>query len=117
MKMIVNTTKNAVLSKEFSVCNSIFSKARGLMFSGPKDLVFKFSREQIIPLHMMFVFFQIDVIYLDSRMKVVEIKSNFKPFSYYRPRMPARIVIETKAGVIRKTKTEVGDQMEIKSPE
>ena len=44
--MIINVTKGLVLSKTHKSCSSFFSKARGLMFSSPKVLVFEFEKER-----------------------------------------------------------------------
>ena len=43
---------------------------------------------------MFFVFYKIDVLYLDENKKVIEIKKNFKPFSSYTPKNKAKYVIE-----------------------
>ncbi|MFW5991103.1 MAG: DUF192 domain-containing protein [Candidatus Nanoarchaeia archaeon] len=109
--MIVNHTRDKVIATDYTLCKSIFSKALGLMFSRPKTLVFRFSQEKIIPLHMFFVFFPIDVIYLDKNMKVVEVVENFKPFSYYRPKKPAQYVVEIPAGSANGTRA--GDKLSL----
>lgn len=61
---------------------------------------------------MFFVFYPIDVIFLDSEMKIVEIKENFKPFTIYKPKKKARYVIELPKGTIARTKTIIGDIIE-----
>jgi len=83
---------------ELKVVHSALGKARGLMFSKKKNLVFVFDKEQIVPLHMMFVFFPIDVYFLDKNKRVVEIRKNFKPFSCYRPKKKAMYVVEIAKG-------------------
>ena len=60
-------------------CTSLWSKAKGLMFSKKKDLVFIFKNEQYVSLHMLFVFFPIWAIYLDKNKKVTQIK-HLRPF-------------------------------------
>ncbi len=95
--MIKNKTKNIVLVDETKHCKSILSKAKGLMFTSGiknKGLVFYFPKEQINSLHMVFVFYPIDVLFLDKDRKVVEIKRNFKPFSAYIPKKKSKYVIE-----------------------
>ncbi len=72
----------------------MWSKARGLMFSRKKNLVFVFNKEKIIALHMLFVFFPIDVLFLDKEKKIVEIKENFRPFSFYSSENKAKYVVE-----------------------
>ncbi|MEK6867431.1 MAG: DUF192 domain-containing protein, partial [Nanoarchaeota archaeon] len=63
--IIKNTSQQTVLSSHARLCRSLWQKARGLMFSPQKDLVFVGSHEQKIPLHMFFVFYPIDVLYLN----------------------------------------------------
>ena len=95
--MVKNKTKNLVLGRKVVICNNPLSKALGLMFSRKdKDraLVFLFKKKQIVPLHMLFVFYKIDVLFLDKDRKVVEIKRNFKPFTFYTPKSKAMYVAE-----------------------
>ena len=70
--------------------------ARGLMFTRPRDraLVFTFSPPRRISLHMWFVCYRIDVLYLDGGGRILEIIRGFRPFSLYRPRCHASYVIE-----------------------
>ncbi|MBD3354504.1 DUF192 domain-containing protein [Candidatus Woesearchaeota archaeon] len=79
---------------EYKIINSKLGKARGLMFSKKKNLMFVFDKEQKVPLHNFFVFFSIDVLFLDKDKKIVEIKKDFKPFSYYNPKKKAKYVLE-----------------------
>ena len=60
---------------------------------------------------MLFVFCPIDVLFLDKNKKVVEIKENFMPFTFYTPKNKAKYVIELPSDLIRKTRTEVGDKI------
>ena len=112
--VIKNSSKGDVICSDAKICKSILSKTVGLMFSKkPKPLIFILKKEKIVPLHMFFVFFPIDVLFLGKNRTVVEIKENFGPFSYYRPKNKAMYVIELPAGTIKKTKTEVGDKIKI----
>jgi len=80
------------------------------MFSRkPKTLVLIFNKEKIIPLHMLFVFFPIDVIFLDREKKVVEVKIKFRPWHFYSPKKKAQYAIELPTGTIQKTGTQLGD--------
>jgi len=110
--MIKNKSKKTVISKKYRLCKSNISKAFGLMFRiKPESLVFAFEKEKKIPLHMMFVFFPIDIVYLDKNRKVVEIKSGFRPFTFYSPAKNAMYVIEVPSGTIQKSRTSVGDRI------
>jgi uncharacterized membrane protein (UPF0127 family) len=90
--MITNNSK--IISKEEKYCHSIWSKAHGLMFSKKRNLVMVFNREQRIQLHNFFVFFPIDVVVLDKDKKVVEIKRNFRPFTFWNSKQKGKYLIE-----------------------
>ena len=122
--MITNTTRNSVIVKNTRVAGSLWERARGLMFTQRfKDtaLIFSFPQERVIGLHMWFVFYPIDVLWLDGEQRVVEVLQGFRPFRIYRPNAPAAYVIELPEGAIAKSKTIVGDSIsfipgESKSP-
>ncbi|MBI2208836.1 DUF192 domain-containing protein [Candidatus Woesearchaeota archaeon] len=115
MPTIKNKTKKAVLSNNAKVCSSIFSKSIGLMFSKKKkSLVFVFEKEKIIPLHMLMVFYPIDVLFLNKSKVVVEMKEKFMPFSFYTPKNEALYIIELPQGIIKKTRTKLGDKLTLR---
>ena len=45
-------------------------------------------------MHMFFVFFPIDVLFLDKNKKIIEIKKNLRPFSFYYSKNKAKYVAE-----------------------
>ena len=79
-----------------------------------KTLLFVFNKEKIISLHMFLVFYPIDVLFLNKNKKIVEIKQNFKPFTFHTPQNKAKYVIELPNGTVKRTKTEVGDTIRFK---
>ena len=84
---------------------SIWGKARGLMFSKRKNLLFIFNKKDIVPLHMMFVFYPILVVFFDKD-KVVE-KRILKPFSVYTPKHKADKVLEIASKDLEKINNEI----------
>ena len=110
--MIKNKTKRTIVAKEAIFCRSLWSKTVGLMFSKQKSLIFVFCREQYIPIHMIFVFFPIDVVYLDKKKKVVEIKENLKPFRFYNPKKKATYLVEAAQNAVVASKTRLNDVLE-----
>jgi len=111
-KMIKNKTKNSVLVENKKILSSVLSRAKGLMFSKKiLDIgyIFKFSKPKKIDLHMFFVFYAIDVLFLDDNKRVIEIKENFKPFTIYVSKNKASYVIELPQGTIKKSKTKLDD--------
>ena len=112
MPTVKNTTKKTTIAKNAKVCSSIFSKSIGLMFSKKrKSLIFVFEEETIVPLHMLMVFYPIDVLFLSKKKEVVEIKENFVPFSFYTPKSKALFIIELPKNTIEKSKTGLGDKI------
>ncbi|MFA4886957.1 MAG: DUF192 domain-containing protein [Candidatus Nanoarchaeia archaeon] len=105
--MLIRSRKRTLKVK---VCESLFSKCRGLMFAKKPvedGLLFIFGSEQKWSLHMLFVFFQIDVVYLNKEKKVVGIKKKIMPFEVYIPGPKSKYIIELKdAG-----KIEVGEKL------
>lgn len=77
------------------ICNSLFSMARGLMFSKKKTLIFILNKVKKQDLHMFFVFFPIQVYYLDPFHKIIEIKEDFKPFRMYKAKNKAKFIVES----------------------
>ncbi len=75
-------------------CDSLWSQARGLMFSRKKTLLFDFGKEKKTPLHNWFVFFPIYVYFLDESFVVVE-KGHMQPFGFFSPRAQARYLVES----------------------
>jgi uncharacterized protein len=107
--MIKNISKNKVITEDYKLCNSFFSKLKGLMFSKQSNLVFIFNKEKKIGLHMWFVFYPIDVVLLNKDKKVVEIKESFKPFSWFNSKENAKYVLELHNKTINKNNIEKED--------
>ena len=110
-KGIFNKTRKSIVIGNYKACKGVLSQAKGLMFTRRRQrgLIFIFNKENNVSLHMFFVFYPIDVLFLSSDKKVVEIKENFRPFTFYFPRRKSRFVIELPEGTIKKSKTSVGD--------
>ena len=108
--MITNKTRKTLIAERHYNFKNPFSKAIGLMFSmNPKNLVFIFKKEKIVPLHMFFVIFPIDVLFLDKNKKVVDLKENFRPFTLYTPKAKSMYIIELPKSTIKKSKTRLSD--------
>ncbi len=113
--MIKNLSSKKILVSKKTSSDSLLFKFKGLMFSpGLKDqgLIFIFNEEKKVQLHMFFVFFPIDVIFLDSNKKVVEVKKKLMPFTIYNPKEKAKYILELPIGTVEKSKTKIGDLIE-----
>jgi len=111
--MVRNLTKKRIIIKKSALIGDAFSKFIGLMFSKRQDkaLIFKFNEEKRISLHMFFVFYPIDVLFLDKNKIVVDKKERFTPFTFYTSKKKAMFAIELPEGTIKKSKTEIGDKI------
>ncbi|MEM4366919.1 MAG: hypothetical protein QW035_02195 [Candidatus Anstonellales archaeon] len=88
---LMNLTKGSLIAKECFLVETNFERARGLMFSQKKCLVFKC--DGFLPVHSFFVFFPITLLYIKKR-RVVE-KHLLMPFTaHYKNSHPAEYMIE-----------------------
>jgi uncharacterized protein len=113
--MLKNKTKKNIIATKSRITKSLSGKMLGLMFSRKRDdfaLIMDFPYEQFVPLHNFFVFYPLDILFLDGNKRVVEMKENFLPFTFYNPKKKSKYVIEIVAGKIREKKIMIGDEME-----
>jgi hypothetical protein len=92
------------------------------MFSDPADLILISPKERIeySSIHMLFMRFPIDVLWLDSGLKVVDVMRSVPPFHIlkpatwrtYKPSKDAKYVVEI--AVNRLPPVEIGDVIEFK---
>lgn len=111
--MIKDLTQKTVLAHKYDRCDSFISRMLGLMFSRkPRALLMAFPTMQRIGIHMMFVFFPIDVVWLDGKRRVVALKRDLRSFSAITPEERAQFVIELPVGTIEKGRVGVGDHID-----
>lgn len=114
--MLYNKSRNKKIIEKTRLADSFFKRFKGLMFSKKPNyaLVFELEKEGKInaSIHMLFVFYPIDVVYLDSRKKVVDIKLNLRPWALnYTPKKPSKYFIEFPTGIIE-NKVSLNDKLE-----
>lgn len=88
---------------------TFFQRMRGLMFRRKTRhaLIFVLDCEARLDaaIHMFFVFFSIDVVFMDSGWKIVDIKRNIKPFTpMVVPEKAAKYIVELPAGMAKNLK-------------
>jgi uncharacterized membrane protein (UPF0127 family) len=100
-----------IVTADVEHANTFLKQVIGLMFRKYFEgaLVFDLGRERFEGIHMLFVRIPIDVIFLDSGRKIVEVKTNLRPwFGAALPRSRFRYAIELPAGTIEKFGLENG---------
>lgn len=111
---LINVTKNCTLADSFIECKSFWEQTRGMMFR--KDvvpLVFVFDKPQKVRLHSFFCPGPIDLIFLSDDWEVLEVFHNWEPKSNYASKYPALFLLELPGGTAWRTKTEVGDVVQV----
>ena len=109
--MVKNLTKQSVLADRAGVANTPETRNRGLLkhTSLAKGDGLWISPTQAV--HMFFMKFALDLVYLDRQKTVVKVRRNVKPWRI-SVALKARSVLELPVGVIEESRTEVGDQLE-----
>lgn len=113
MRLLYN---GVILAKDVKRYTNIFSKTKGLRFAKRLEegqaIILETEKESILgtAIDMLFVFFPIDVLWLDKEKKVVDIRRNVKPFTpMIAPKKPAKYIIEMKTGMTNNIK--IGDKI------
>ena len=97
--------ENIILADSVKIYSDIFSKSKGLRFAKRlkkgQAIILEANEESIFEttIDMFFVFFPIDVLWVNSNKEVVDIRRSVKPFTpVITPRKPAKYVIELPRG-------------------
>ena len=106
---------SVVLATNAKYCENILPRAKGLMFSKPlkqgSAIVLVSPKEGILEttIHMMFVFFPLDIVWLNKNKEVVDFCKGVKPFTFVAPKKAAKYVLELPCGVCENLK--LGDKI------
>jgi uncharacterized membrane protein (UPF0127 family) len=103
---------NKYLHCKVVILRSFFAQFCGLMFKRKtkKIHIFLLKKKNLIP-HMWFVFFKIDVIFLNENKKVVGYSIG-KPFRrIYAPTEDYEYIIETERGFVKKHKIQLASKI------
>jgi len=107
--VIRNKTKNTLVATNFSRKKGL-EKVLGLIGKKNAQAIVFTTRFGI---HTFFLRFCIDVIILNKDNKIVFMKKNLKPNRIYPWNPVYDLVIELPSGSIKKSKTQIGDIIEI----
>ena len=110
-----NATRNQVLSDRTRVANTMVTRFVGLLSSKGLAEGEGLWIEPCNTIHTWFMKFTIDAVFLDKQGNVVKIAPRMKPWKLTSIARKARGVLELPEGMIEKTGTQVGDQVERKA--
>lgn len=111
MKKVIlkNITKKNIIAENGNITSNFYDRFKGLL--GKKEI--KNDEALIIKpcnsIHMFFMKFSIDVIFIDKNDRVCEMIKNIKPWKVSKIIKEAKYVIELKSGKIEEHNIEIGD--------
>jgi uncharacterized membrane protein (UPF0127 family) len=115
---VIFPTQNIKVSVE--IADSPSEWEQGLMFreklNDDSGMLFVGDKETTLVFWMKNMKFALDLIFISTNKKVVDIKQNFQPCMVencpdYSSKTPARYVLEVRAGFIEKNKISIGDSV------
>lgn len=108
---ISNISNKNLICQNASLADTPLSRIVGLLkresLSSDEGMVITHCRS----IHMFFMRFAIDVIFIDKNSRIVGLVKSIKPFRMSPYFFKACSAIELAAGTIEKTKTLIGDQI------
>ena len=102
---------NKIIAKDAKLIKSFIKQATGLRFSRQKNLIFELKQEKKEIMDMFFVFYPIDLVFLNKDKQVIELKRNFRPFAIYSPKKKTKYILELKKGTIKDFKIKLKDKI------
>ena len=111
---ITNLTRGTRLAESTAIANTPLRRMQGLI---GKNSIHPQEALIITPcksIHMLFMKFSIDAIFLNKENKVVGLVRGINPFGFSPIFWESSCVIELSPGTIEKSKTHLGDQLSIK---
>lgn len=110
---IINVTRNTVLAESCMLAGTFYTRFKGLL--GKKNLS-PGTGLMIKPcnsIHMFFMRFPIDAIFISEENTIVYIIENLKPWRFSPIIRNSAAVVELSAGKVKTTGTKVGDSVRI----
>src|SRR3989344_6148760 len=92
--MLINKNKGLVFSSKEKICITLLTQILGLMFRKRQNMVMIFPQERRVSLHMLMVFYPIDVLLLNEQLEIIEIRRDLLPFSFWSPANKGKYIIE-----------------------
>ena len=110
---ITNTTRQTTLAENARRADGFLSRGRGLMVSPPLPEGGGLILDPCNSIHMFFMRYPLDIVFLDKEGKVVFMYKGIKPWRMGRIVSGAKMAVELPEGVIEATQTQVGDTVQM----
>jgi uncharacterized protein len=110
---IYNETKGTLIADQAVKAAGFLARGRGLMMASPLSSGGGLVIEPCNSIHMFFMRYPLDAVFLDEQGTVVFMYRAIKPWRVGRIVRHARCVIELPVGAIASSRTEVGDKVKM----
>lgn len=110
---IENVTRGSTLATQARRAANFVTRARGLMMAPPLPNGGGLVIEPCNSIHMFFMRYPLDIVFLGKGGEVVFMYKGIKPWRMGRLVRGARLAIELPEGAIERSGTQVGDRIEM----
>jgi uncharacterized membrane protein (UPF0127 family) len=110
---VINVTKKTWLATKVHKADNFLTRLVGLLKRtriGPEEALWLLPSKGI---HTIGMKFPIDVVFLNRKNFVIGLISEMEPYRISAVRLTSHSVLELPKGTLKKSRTEVGDQLEI----
>ena len=110
---VINASKHTWLATTVRKADSFLTRLVGLLQRralGPEEALWLIPSKGI---HTIGMKFPIDVVFLDKNSIVLKTISNLAPYRITGVQLRAHSIVELPKGTLNKSRTEIGDQLEI----
>lgn len=108
-----NATRESLFVEKLRLADTAWTRMRGLLGRPPLQRGEGLWIRPSNGVHTIGMKYAIDVLFLDSRKRVVDLYENLRPFRFTKIRFDTRSVVELPAHAISESGTQIGDQIEI----
>jgi uncharacterized protein len=112
---VVNITRQTTIADKAVLARSFAARGRGLMFSPPLPAGGGLVLDPCNSIHMLFMRYPLDIIFLSKEGKVVFMYRGIKPWRMGRIVRGAKMAVELPEGTITESGTQVGDMVDIRT--
>lgn len=110
---VINESSGTIIASQVRIADSFLSRMTGLLNRASIAEGEALIITQCRSIHMFFMRFAIDAVFVDKKGVVVGLVERIKPFRMSRIFYRAKYVIELAEGVIAAKKIAIGDRVEI----
>lgn len=104
---------DAIIVRKLRIASSMLSRMRGLLGRTALDPNEGLWITPCTSIHMMFMRFAIDAVFIDNHQQIVRIHECVKPWRLARGGRGARSVLELPAGTVTRHTLTIGDRLRI----